>query len=92
MTMKYCSVCCNATVEPELNPDNDLSYIGVGKTIEGYGLHIRSGDGRPTALIISKWNTILKRNVGIGLYKMKFCPECGRKLIENLKEDEQNAD
>lgn len=91
MTMKYCSVCCNATVEPELNPDNDLGYIGVGETIEGYGLHIRSGDGRPTALIISRWNKVICRNVEIGSYKMKFCPECGRELTENLKEDIQDA-
>ena len=79
----YCHVCCNATVEPELTSDNDLSYISVGKTTEGYGMHIRSGDGKPTALIVSKWEESLRRNIDVGVYKMKFCPECGRRLIEN---------
>lgn len=51
----YCHVCCNAIVEPELTSDNDLSYTGVGQIAKGYGLHIRTGDGRPTALIVSKW-------------------------------------
>lgn len=83
-TRNYCHVCCNATVEPELTPDNDLSYIGVGKTEKGYGLHIRSGDGKPTVLVVSKWEESLGRNVDIAVYKMNFCPECGRRLIENV--------
>lgn len=80
----YCHVCCNATVEPELTSDNDLSYISVGETTEGYGMHIRSGDGKPTVLIVSKWEESLGRNIDVGIYKMKFCPECGRRLIENV--------
>ncbi len=80
----YCRVCCNAAVEPELTPNNDLSYVSVGKVEKGYGLHIRSGDSKPTALVISKWEESLGRNVDIGVYKMNYCPECGRRLIENV--------
>ena len=80
----YCHVCCNANVEPELTSDNDLSYISVGETAKGYGLYIRSGDGKPTVLVVSKWKEDIGRNVDIGVYKMNFCPECGRRLIENI--------
>lgn len=81
--MKYCKFCCNATVEPELNSDNDLSYMSVGKTTENCSMHIRSGNGRPTVLQISLWDKKLQQNVDIGFYRMKYCPECGRRLIEN---------
>ena len=80
----YCHVCCNSTVEPELTSDNDLSYISVDETAKGYGLYIRSGDGKPTILVVSKWKEDIGRNVDIGVYKMNFCPECGRRLIENI--------
>lgn len=82
--MQYCRVCCNANVERELNADNDLSYIGVGITAKGYGMFIRSGDSRPTALVVSGWDKSLERNVDIGIYEMKYCPECGRNLTENI--------
>lgn len=80
----YCHAYCNATVEPELTSDNDLSYISVGETAKGYGLYIRSGDGKPTVLVVSKWKEDIGCNVDIGVYKMNFCPECGRMLIENI--------
>lgn len=80
----YCHACCNATVEPELTSDNDLSYISVGETAKGYGLYIRSGDGKLTVLVVSKWKEDIGCNVDIGVYKMNFCPECGRMLIENI--------
>lgn len=79
----YCHCCCNACVEPELNHKNDLSYISVGKTDNEHGLHIRSGDNKPTALIITKWDKNINQNIDVGIYEMKYCPECGRKLIEN---------
>ena len=81
--MDYCHVCCNSVVEPELTSDNDLSYISVGKADKFYNLFIRSGNNKPTALIVSKWEEKLGHNIDIGFYKMKYCPECGRKLIEN---------
>ncbi len=83
MPDKYCKVCCNAAVEPELNSDNDLSYTSVGKSAVNHSMFIRSGNNFPTALIVSEWNNELERNVDIATYVMKYCPECGRKLIEN---------
>lgn len=81
--MKYCKFCCNATVEPELDSDNDLSYMGVGKTAENCSMHIRSGNGQSTVLLISQYDKELQENINIGVYRMKYCPECGRRLNEN---------
>lgn len=82
--MKYCKFCCNAVVEPELTPDNDLSYHTIGETDNGFNMYFRSGGNRPTVIEVSQWNQQQKQNFDIGVYKMNFCPECGRKLIENV--------
>ena len=83
MGCKFCSFCNNAFVDPELNSDNDLSYLSLGEMCNGYSIHMRSGAGRDTVLVISKLDRVLHRFYPIGIYKMKFCPECGRELIEN---------
>lgn len=82
---KYCKYCCNASVEPELTHDNDLSYLTVGKSLEGTNLYFRSGNGQPTAIVVSQWNQDRNENEDVAIYEMKYCPECGRKLIENKK-------
>ena len=84
--MKPCKFCLNAAVDKELTAENDLSYSGVGKEFEpGSKIHayIRSGDAKPTALVISQYMDRYNRNVDVIEYKMKFCPECGRPLFEN---------
>ena len=80
---KHCSFCLNASVDPCLSPDNDLSYMSVGDMASGYSMYLRTGSGKSTVLVISKWDQELRENLDIGFYKMKYCPECGRKLIEN---------
>ena len=80
---KFCYFCHNASVDPELNSDNDLSYLSLGVMSKGYSMHMRSGAGTHTVLIISKLDKFINQTYDIGIYKMKFCPECGRKLIEN---------
>lgn len=83
--VKYCKYCCNATVEPKLTPDNDLSYMSVGATEQEYSMFVRSGSNLPTAIITSRWSEKFNHNVEMGIYVPKFCPECGRRLIENEK-------
>lgn len=82
---KFCRYCFNSVVDGNISPYNDLSYCGVGDTEDGYWICIRSGDGLPTAILFSKWDERIKRNIDVGIYEMKYCPECGRKLIENEK-------
>ena len=80
---KYCKYCCNATVKPELDSDNDLSYFTIGSTVRKHNMYIRSGNNLPTGIIVTEWDDKKQENVDIGTYVMKYCPECGRKLIEN---------
>ena len=48
-------MCANAFTDPELNIDNDLSYIGIGECEKGYRMLPHSGDGRPTTILVEKW-------------------------------------
>ena len=75
--MSYCEFCYNAYVEPDLDSDNELSYSPVGNPVDGYSMFIRSGDGRPTAIVVSHGSE------NVIYYKMRYCPNCGRRLFEN---------
>jgi hypothetical protein len=78
--VNYCKYCCNAYVEPALDIDNDLGYRSVGDSVtDGYSMFIRSGDDKPTAIIVSHGSN------DIIYYKMRYCPNCGRYLFENEK-------
>ena len=81
--LKACSYCLNAYVDDELNSDNDFSSIHVGRAGNGYRMSIDSGDGKSTMIVVTHWNEKRQRNENVAIYKMKYCPECGRKLIEN---------
>lgn len=78
-----CRFCLNAFVDKTLTPDNDLSYLSIGFCERGRSMCIRSGDGRPTLILVSE--AVNGINVDVAVYKPKFCPECGRELLENKK-------
>lgn len=74
-----CYMCLNARVDDELTDENDLSYCSVASN-NNYRLMIRSGAGKPVAILAEtyirdEWRTVC-------LYNPKFCPNCGRELIE----------
>lgn len=79
-----CGMCDNAYTNPELTHYNDLSCFSLGKFESGKRMMFRSGDHRPTELIIEElkedrcWHLI-------GKYIPKCCPNCGRELIENRR-------
>ena len=83
MNYKGCPFCDNATIDGDLTPDTDLSYIHLGNVTAGYNLYFRTGNRRKTVIEVSQWSNEYKRNIIIGEYVPKFCPECGRELIEN---------
>lgn len=83
--MNACAMCNNANTDSTLNENNDLSYIGVGKCLTNYSMFIRSGDNRPTAIVVQHWDELLRQNVTICDFKLSYCPICGRKLFENLR-------
>lgn len=79
--VKACGMCVNAYVDPELDSDHDLSYFGIGSCAKPYRMLLRSGASRPTEILIERhfddgW-------IPIGSYEPKYCPNCGRELIEN---------
>ena len=54
---KFCHVCENATVNPNLSPEYDLQYTNIGMdttSIKGTSLMIRTGDRRATAIVVSQ--------------------------------------
>jgi len=67
-----------------LTSNNDLSYKSIGCTDQDHNMLIRSGGGKPTEIIVQQWNDMFQCNEIVGVYKMKYCSECGRKLIENI--------
>ncbi len=79
--MDACYMCDNARVNPELSSDGDLSYISLGTFCASRRMFIRSGDDRPTEIVVEElseggWYTI-------GSYRPRYCPNWGRELVEN---------
>jgi len=77
-----CGICNNAYVDAELQEDGDLSYTSLGECESGYRVFFRSGDSRPTEILFEKWYGKAGWHL-VGYYRPKYCPNCGRKLIEN---------
>jgi len=74
---KGCRFCFDATLEPDLE-GCDLSYHYVGESEQQKRIMIRSGNGKPMAIMFeelsgNQWHTV-------GIYEPKFCPMCGRPL------------
>lgn len=78
-----CRFCTNANTDPELDHTNDLSYMGIGDCEKGYTVFFRTGANRPTAILFEDRINLQSASHLAGLYIPKFCPECGRELVEN---------
>lgn len=88
-----CDYCRNAHTCEELDNDNDLSYRSCGTVDTGFRMMFRTGDNRPTQLIIEQLRiTGLNYNALkwelVGAFTPNYCPFCGRPLIENMKQKE----
>lgn len=82
-----CGMCDNAFVNPELRNDNDLSYYTLGKCMANMRIMIRSGAGKSTQIIVERYDSESGWYLA-GSYRPRFCPNCGRELVENRKEIE----
>ena len=80
-TKQPCHMCDSAFVNEELTRHDDLSYVGLGNFFLGYRAMLRSGDSKPVEIIAERWNGQTWEEVG--RYRPKFCPNCGRELVEN---------
>ena len=79
-----CRFCISAFVDDELDFDSDLSYISCGESLcDDVRILFRSGDRKPVSLLFEGrgdcgWTTIAE-------FIPRFCPFCGRELLENSK-------
>lgn len=80
--LKPCYMCDNARVNSELTDDNDLSYISVGKALDGFNIMIGAGNNRPLRIEFEKWDKTRNEMVVVGRYYPDYCPNCGRKIQE----------
>lgn len=89
--LKVCRMCDNARLNDELTDENDYSAVAVGNCTDGYRMMLCSGWGKPLRIEVEKWHD----RAGwykIGVYEPKYCPNCGRKIVEYDKERRQNDD
>ena len=83
MKTEPCYMCDNAYVDDELDFSNDLSYYGIGNSCDKHRMMLRSGARRPTTILVEKYDDTAQQWITIGTYEPKYCPNCGRALIEN---------
>lgn len=98
-TKAFCKYCFNARVyrptdeelmDPfatELTDENDSSSCGVGNSVKDIRFMISSGYGEPLRIEIDKWSDSLHQWSTVGKYYPKYCPECGRRLDEYEKDN-----
>ena len=77
-----CYMCNNARVDDELTDYNDLSYVTVGKSGDGFRTIIGVGDGKPLRIETEMWHEKFERWIPVTRYHPHFCPNCGRKINE----------
>lgn len=65
-----------------LTDETDFSSVPVGSCIPGYGLRVDSGYGRSVRIEATEWDPKSQKNVTVSCYMPKFCPNCGRPLVE----------
>ena len=82
--MKPCYMCDNARINEKLTDENDYSSCSLGDGKKGLRMMLSSGWGRPLRIELQEycggygWRTV-------GIYFPKFCPNCGREIIEYEK-------
>ena len=96
---QYCKFCFNARVykptdeelmnpfNTELTDENDSSSCGVGRGSPDFRLMISSGHGEPLRVEVDKWSVHIEQWVTVAKYYPKHCPECGRRLDEYEKDN-----
>ena len=79
MNEEYCGMCCDATVCPDLNDENDYSAFTLDCSKE-YRLMMCSGWGRAPRLSVELLSELYKCWVTVLDYYPHYCPNCGRKI------------
>ncbi len=84
--MTACCMCDNTYTNLGLTSDNDFSSFSIGTYETDYRISLETGYSKPTTITVERhdasgWATI-------GYYRPRFCPNCGRELVENKKKEE----
>lgn len=77
-----CYMCDNARVNDELTDSCDLSYFHIGESSKGFRTMIASGDGKPVRILFEALSDKDRIWHVVGVYYPSYCPNCGRKLTE----------
>jgi len=64
-----------------------LSFSIIGECEPGYRILFEIGRANPTAINFEVWKADVWQTVGY--YRLRFCPNCGRRLVENEKKKDR---
>lgn len=81
-SITHCSMCLNSFIDDELDKTNDFSSFVIAYTPD-YNMFLTTGNGEKTKIEVLKYNRYRRINEPIIEYTPHYCPNCGRKLIEN---------
>ena len=76
-----CDMCNNAKIDARLTDKNDYSSCILGDSAEGLRMMLSSGWGRPLRIELQEYD-VKNGWLTYGIYFPKFCPNCGRKIVE----------
>lgn len=97
--MNVCKFCFNAHVwaslpkteedyyDTGLDDSNDFRSATIGYSDTDFQMYLNTGNGKPTNIEVCTW--IKDRWVTVAEYYPKYCPECGRELIEHRTKEEE---
>jgi hypothetical protein len=80
--IKPCYLCDNARLNKELEDYNDFHSSIIGSFSRDCRIMLTSGSGKPLQIEIARWNDNVGQWDDIGIYNPKYCPECGREIVE----------
>ena len=80
-----CYMCNNARIDDDLTDYNDFYSGTIGSFSHDCRIMLTSGSGKPLRIEIARWSDKRQQWEDIGIYYPKFCPECGREIVEYQK-------
>lgn len=81
-TAMLCGKCLNSKIDSEMSANFDFSSFTIGKLEDGFRIMYESGGTEPPRVIFERWIEECKMWACVGTYYPKYCPECGRSIIE----------
>ena len=82
-----CNFCDNAFFNNELTDDNDFSSFTIGSSLSDNRLMLSVGAGKPLRITSEHYDYEYRGWIFNSAYYPKFCPECGRQIIEYQREE-----